>query len=467
MLTYSLEKSRDIPLYDALYRAIRADILEGRLHPGDQMPSKRALAEHLQISKVTVENAYAQLEAEGYLFARSRVGYFVEAGEWTAASALNSPCLPQTTAQILQPSPESAPCVDFSRGSIDHSRFPFSVWTRLMRSVIADAGAHLLAPVAPGGVPELREAIAQHLYRMRGLSVSPSCIIVGAGSEYLCQLLIQLLGRNLLYATENPGYAKMRRLFAANGVRQCAVAMDRAGVRPDLLQASGADVLHLSPSHHFPTGIVTGAPRRHELLSWAYERKERYLIEDDYDSEFRFVGRPLPTLMSCDTGGRVIYMNTFSRSMAPSMRISYMVLPPALLERFYETLGFYASTVPAFEQYTLARFLSGGYFEKHLSRMKKYYRQLRDALIAALESSRFADRLTVLEADAGLHLLLRVNTSLTDEALKAYCRNHKIAVNCLSEYFAAPTADLHTLVLRYAGITAAQLDEAAQYLREM
>lgn len=462
MLTYTIVKTRGVPLYDALYRAIRTDILSGRLRPGERLPSKRALAEHLQISKVTVENAYAQLEAEGYLCVRNRIGYFVEAGEWTPLpAAAPRAALPPKTSN------GEALCIDFSRSSIDHSRFPFSVWTRLMRSVIADAGEHLLDPVAPGGVRELREAIAQSLYRMRGMQVSPECIIVGAGSEYLCQLLIQLLGRDLLYATEDPGYAKMRRLFYANGVRQCAIGLDRAGVRTDALTASGADVLHLSPSHHFPTGIVTSAPRRRELLAWAYEREGRYLIEDDYDSEFRFVGRPMPTLMSDDTGGRVIYLNTFSRSIAPSMRISYMVLPPDLLERFHTNLGFYASTVPAFEQYTLARFLAEGHFEKHLSRMKKYYRQLRDTLITALKGSPHADRLEILEADAGLHLLLRVDTALTDDALKAYCRAHRIGVSCLSEYYASAGKDLHTLVLRYSGVTAAQIEAAACQLREM
>ncbi len=468
MLTYHIDRTGKIPLYDALYRAIRDDILAGRLAPGERLPSKRALAEHLHISKVTVENAYGQLFSEGYIYSRSRSGYYVEHGDWGTEGTVSPAFAAGVPAEQKQMPQEEPLVIDFTRGSIDTERFPFSVWSRLMRSVIADEGEHLLRAAPPGGVPVLREAIAAYLYRMRGLSVLPEQVIVGAGSEYLCQLLLQLLGREKCYATETPGYPKMRRLFAANGVRQVAVGMDASGVSPTLLAESGADVLHFSPSHHFPTGIITSAARRRELLTWAYAGKARYLIEDDYDSEFRFVGKPVPTLMSADSDGRVIYLNTFSKSIAPSIRISYMVLPPRLLEKFTETLGFYASTVPAFEQYTLARFLNEGYFEKHLARMKKYYRQTRDFLTAAIAASPYADRITVREEDAGLHFLLQVRTALSDAALKAWCRERLIGVNCLSEYDAVPAANaaLHTLVIHYSGVTRQQIEEAAKRLRE-
>ena len=457
MLTYELKKTPGVPLYEALYRCIRADILSGKLAAGEKLPSKRALAAHLEVSKVTVEGAYAQLLAEGYLRSEEKVGFFVE-------STLRT----QATAPIPAPARSREVQWDLDlTANAPATGFPFSVWMRLQRQVMLDYGDRLLAHLPPQGYPELRAAIAEHLLQFRGMAVDPENILVGAGTDFLYNLLIQLLGRDKRYAVEDPGYHKIRQIYAAGGVECVSAALDEAGVRPDSLGA--AQILHCSPSHHFPTGIVTPAARRRELLRWAEESPERYIIEDDYDSEFRFHSYPVPALLTMDRRGKVIYMNTFSKTLAPSIRISYMILPPALMADFRQKLGFYSCTVPSFEQYTLARFLSGGWFEKHINRMRKFYRTRRNRVIGMLEQSPFAGRMTILEQDAGLHFLLRVDTPRSDRELKELCARAGIRVRCLGDYYdgqVPPWAE-KCLVVNYSGLDEARLPAALERIHAL
>ena len=448
MLTYELKKSPGVPLYEALYRCIRRDILSGVLQPGEKLPSKRALAQNLEVSKITVETAYNQLLSEGYIRAREKVGYFVEVVE-----------------RHVQPPPHTQPqnsdapreyLLDLTANATE--QFPFSVWSRLQREVMLDYGEKLLAPLPNQGIPELRQAIADHLTAFRGMHVNPRNILIGAGTDFLYNLLIQLLGRDKVYAVEEPGYGKIRRIYAAGGVRCVSAPMDGQGVRPDSLEE--ADVLHFSPSHHFPTGLITPVSRRMELLSWAKEGK--WIIEDDYDSEFRFDAHPKPAMQSLDFGGRVIYMNTFSKSLAPSIRISYMVLPENLMAEFQERLGFYSCTVPSFEQYTLARFLSRGHFEKHINRMRKFYKNRRNTVVSLLENCAFSHRLTILEQDAGLHFLLMVDTQLSDRELTERLSQAGIRISALSEYFHEDATDRHCLVVNYSGLKEEKLLQALE-----
>lgn len=244
----------------------------------------------------------------------------------------------------------------------------------------------------------------------------------------------------------------------------CPLALDESGVPVEAVERSGVQVVHLSPSHQFPSGVVMPIARRQSLLRWAEEEPGRYLIEDDYDSEFRFTGRPIPPLQNIDRAGRVIYMNTFSRSLAPSLRISYMVLPPALLERYQRTLGFYSCTVPAMEQYTLARFLSEGYFETHVNRMRGFYRGRRDQVLDALSRSPLAGRYQVRGEDAGLHFLLRLETERDDRSLARAAEERQIRLSFLSDYGGGES---HVLVVSYPGIELARLPEALAHLAEL
>ena len=445
MVTYELKKSPGVPLYEALYRCIRRDILEGTLKPGTKLPSKRALSQNLEVSKITVEAAYNQLLAEGYIRSQEKVGYFVEAVEGRN---------PPPPVQLEQPQKQREFLLDLT--GIGTEQFPFSVWSRLQREVMLDYGAKLLLPLPNRGVMELRQAIADHLAAFRGMQVSPQNILIGAGTDFLYNLLIQLLGRDKVYAVEEPGYDKIRQIYAAGGVGCISAPMDDKGVLPEGL--SQADVLHCSPSHHFPTGLVTPVSRRMELLDWAGE--DKWIIEDDYDSEFRFDAHPMPTLQTLDGAQRVIYMNTFSKTLAPSIRISYMVLPPALMEQFQKVLGFYSCTVPSFEQYTLARFLSRGYFEKHINRMRKFYKKRRNALVSLLENCSFSQKLTILEQDAGLHFLLKVDTALPDGDLAQKLSDVGIRVKALSEYYHDQGRDRHCLVVNYSGVKEEALEQA-------
>ncbi len=454
MLTYELKKSPGVPLYEALYRCIREDILSGTLSAGQKLPSKRALAANLEVSKITVEAAYDQLLSEGYIRSVEKVGYYVETVEQAGRKTTEAP---------VQTPQNEAPVLDLTGGT---GHFPFSVWSKLQREVMLDYGENLLLPIPNQGIWELRQAISEHLAQFRGMHVSPENILIGAGTDFLCNLLIQLLGRDKVYAVEEPGYGKIRRIYAAGGVRCVSAPLDLKGVRPEGL--ANADVLHFSPSHHFPSGIVTPVSRRMALLDWAMERDNRYIIEDDYDSEFRFDAHPMPTMESMDHGGRVIYMNTFSKTLAPSIRISYLALPPELMEKFRAELGFYSCTVPSFEQYTLARFLSRGYFEKHINRMRKAYRTTRNRVVEVLGNCPFAKNITILEQNAGLHFILKVDSSLSDDEMVKKCARAGIRIRALSDYFhGAEALDTHCLVVNYAGLKNEDIDKLADILGKL
>lgn len=457
-LTYDLAQRGNLSRYEYLYRCIREDILSGRLTAGEKLPSKRALARHLQVAVVTVETAYAQLAAEGYLRPEAKRGYFVAPVEVKGGPAL------KRSESSEKPRTEPEWILDLKTGGTGTEGFPFSVWARLMRRVITERGTQLLLPMPHNGVLELRQAISGYLYRVRGISARAEQIVVGAGTEYLYNLLVQLLGRDLAYGVEDPGYYKAARIYQLNGARCIPVPVDRQGVVPERLDAR-LDVLHISPNHQFPTGSVMPITRRQKLLRWAREQSGRYIIEDDYDSEFRFTGLPIPSMREGDSMGRVIYMNTFSRTLAPSLRISYMVLPEELLERYRQRLGFYSCTVPAMEQYTLALFLEEGYFESHINRMRFFYRGQRDQIIAAIRESGLAAQCRTEGENAGLHFLLRLKTERTDRELARWAEERGLRLSFLSDYAQNRVSEwAHTLVIHYPGLEPGRVRQGLELL---
>jgi GntR family transcriptional regulator/MocR family aminotransferase len=314
------------------------------------------------------------------------------------------------------------------------------------------------------GIPELRKAIAEYLYEFRGLSISPERIIIGAGTEYLYGLIIQLLGNEHTYAIEDPGYGKLGKIYNANHVEVKYIPIDNQGIRLEKLEDSGADIVHISPSHHFPTGIITSIGRRIQLLDWAKSSDGRYIIEDDYDSEFRMSGRPIPTLSSIDESGKVIYMNTFSKSLAQTIRISYMILPDELYKIYTEKFNFYSCTVSTFEQYTLAKFIERGYFEKHINRMRNHYRNARNELLKIIKENSSVE-VNITEEHAGLHFLMNVPTTLTDSELIKKASDNGIIINCLSQFYHNPEeAPEHIIIINYSGIEEAKMKEAIEIL---
>ena len=460
MITPVLDPALDTPLYEQLYRQIRRDIEAGVLSAGEKLPSKRALSAHLKGSVVTVEGAYGQLLAEGYLRSEAKRGFFVADVE-PAAPAPAAPRRPE----VGEEHPAAAPRYDFATNAVDAARFPFATWAKLMRQVLTRENSGLLSAIHPQGVPALRAAIVDHLRSFRGIDARPDQVVVGAGSEYLTGILFQLLGREGGYAVEDPGYRKFGAILSRQGALICPIPLDGHGLRVDALTWSGARVVHVTPSHHFPLGTVMPVGRRRELLSWAMAGEGRYIIEDDYDSEFRFSGRPIPALQSLDTGERVVYLNTFAKSLAPSLRIGYMVLPPHLAERYRREFLLYSSTVPSFEQYTLARFLEGGHFERHIARMRVEYRDRKGALTSCVKELGLPAKLS--GADAGLHMLLTLENGMGEAELVGRAAAEGVAVYPLSAcWLTPPPEDLSpTLIMGYARLEAGDIQAAFRRLK--
>jgi GntR family transcriptional regulator/MocR family aminotransferase len=465
MLTYSFDNKGNDSLYEFLYKSIRDDILSEKLRKQERLPSKRALAEHLGISTITVENAYNQLMAEGYIYSKPKSGYYV--------SPISSPSIytakdkNRYTAEEDEYSHKNYPA-DFTNNASAQYSFPFITWAKLMRQTLSEKQDKLILNSPSIGIRELRCAISDYLFQFRGMSADPDCIVIGAGTEYLYSLIIQLLGRDKKYVLEDTGYRKIAQIYKANNINFEYITLDSDGVDKKMLEKSDAQVLHISPSHHFPTGIVTPVSRRYELLSWAGELPERYIIEDDYDSEFRFSGKPIPSLQSIDNMHKVIYINTFSKSLASTIRISYMVLPEELMQRYKEELSFYSCTVSTFEQYTLAAFIKQGYFEKHINRMRNYYRTQRDMVMTAIKNHPFYSKVTIKEENSGLHFLMKIDTQLSDGELIQRARSNNVNLTCLSQYYHnCEKAPEHTLIINYSGLQKEDISEAIAKLFEV
>lgn len=458
MLTYDMEKRGKTPGYKYLYQCIKADILDGRLSPDEKLPSKRTLAEHLGISVVTVMNAYELLTAEGYIYSKPKKGYYVIPIKAQKPSVSN--------ANTGERSEDTQTGFDFSGRGFAAGQFPFSVWARLMRRTILDYEDELLRPLPFNGAKALRQAVCDYLYHQRGMSVQPEQMIIGAGTEYLYTLIIQLLGKEKCFAVENPGYTKIPRIYEMNGVRTEYVDIDKKGISPQGLIDCGAEVVHISPCHHFPTGITMPADRRHDLLNWADETGG-YIIEDDYDSEYSRL-TPTENLFTTDKNGRVIYLNTFSRTIAPSIRISYLVLPPELMKLYREKMKFLSCTVSGFEQYTLAAFISEGYFERHINRMRRYYKSLEKEVISVIRNSGLDSRVQIIENSSGLHFLMKLDTELSDSELRELMRKNGISGSFLSDYLCKPDkAQEHIIIVNYSNFNLDNLNKAIKILKKI
>lgn len=521
MLTYDFHDMKNETLTAYLYRKIREDILEGRLKSREKMPSKRTFSRNMGVSTVTVENVYAQLVAEGYLDAKPRSGYYVaeigesllvpgrkEAGraqqdaavegrrtDQPDASAESRPGdQPGAAADVRLAEPaergkqEAFRGIDLADAKADPDTFPFGTWAKIIRQVLQTKRQELLTKAPGSGVLELREEIARYLLQYQNLAVSPEQIIIGAGTEYLYSLLIRLLGSSKVYAVETPGYPKTARIYETNRVKVRFIPMDSHGISMQDLEKSGADVVHISPSHQFPTGVTMPVGRRAELLCWAKEGQTakdeaepagRYIIEDDYDSEFRLAGRPIPPLMSIDRDGKVICLNTFTKSLASTIRISYMVLPLPLLEVYREKLGFYSCTVSNFEQYTLAEFIRQGYFEKHINRMRTFYRRKQDLVLKAVQQSGLADRTRIIGEDAGLHFLMEVRTDRSEQELSELAGEAGVRIFGMEHYRGGTDQEDHVfgrsreragrrpcMVVNYSGLADEQIERFPELLTD-
>lgn len=464
MLTYSFSETRSEPLYQQLYQCIKNDIVKGILGADDKLPSKRNFAKNLGVSTITVENAYAQLIAEGFAYSLPKKGFFVADIRNGSLGQREKRGKEEEKGQTEQ----KKYLADLTSNQTCSEQFPFSVWAKLMRASLKEDREGLMRNAPCAGILQLREAIAGHLRDFRGMEVRAEQIIVGAGTEYLYGLLLQLLGMEKCYGVENPGYHKIYKIYKSHQVACRYVEMDSAGVSIPSLEEKGVDVVHISPSHHFPTGIVMPVSRRYELLGWAAKKGERYIIEDDYDSELRLTGKPVPSLQSIDIQEKVIYMNTFTKTLSSTVRVSYMVLPEHLAKYFLETLSFYSCTVSNFEQYVLARFINEGYFEKHINRMRNYYHEKRDILLRQIADSAIADHCSISEEDAGLHFLMKIDTSLSDEEICAALEKEEVKISSVGQYYAEPAENReHVFVMNYSSLEEENIEKVIRILEKV
>ncbi|PID13836.1 GntR family transcriptional regulator [Sporosarcina sp. P34] len=445
MIFIELQKNSDIPLYQQIYNQIKQDMIDGKFLVGMKLPSKRQLEEFLGVSQTTIEMAYDQLMAEGFIAAEPRKGYFVQAIEELAyVQPVKSDTLPEV--------PASKPVdYDFSPSSIDTENFPFIVWRKYARDIMDTSHAHLLLLGDPHGDVELRQEIARYLYHSRGVDCTPEQIIVGSGTEQLLPLIIRILGERARYAIEDPGYLMTKHVFSENYRKTIPIAVDHEGLDVKALQRSDASIAYVTPSHQFPTGAVLSAARRIALLNWAASNPDFFIIEDDYDSEFRYRGRPIPSLQGMDKGENVIYLSTFTKSLMPSMRIAYMVLPPRLLDRYRQAFIPYSSSVPRIDQHILARFMADGQFSRHLNRMRKIYRRKMHTLTNLLKS--YGPIISFSGDEAGMHVLLHIHTTRTEKELISEALQSGIKVRGLNTYKVTPDQSPPSFLIGFGGLT--------------
>lgn len=450
------------PMYEQIYQYIKQEIRTGNLKQGARLPSTRVLAENLKVSRSTTQMAYDQLVAEGYIENIPCKGCFVQQIEELVEvePEQNGAFIPEISEE------KSGIEIDFSPRGIDLTHFPFNAWRKVTRDTLVDDKKEMFLTGSPQGEPALRKAILGYLHSARGVNCGEEQIIVGAGSEYLLMLLSQILGNERVIAMENPTYKQAYRVFESLGYRMVPVEMDQYGMDAEMLEESGADVAYVMPSHQYPTGIVMPVTRRQELLRWAGRKKGRYLIEDDYDSEFRYKGKPIPALQGMDTRGKVIYIGTFSKSIAPAIRVGYMVLPVKLLAIYRQRLGFYASTVSRIDQNIIYQFLIGGYYERHLNRMRAIYKSKHDVLLGQLKQ--LEPDFTIQGEFAGLHVLLTSRKEKPEQWLIEKAQKIGVKVYGLSSYFIHNHHNNRpfTVILGYANLSEEEIKEGVALLKE-
>jgi len=462
-LMIPLNTRSGVPMYEQIYSYMKEEIRKGNLKAATRLPSTRVLAENLKVSRSTTQMAYEQLVSEGYIETVPCKGYYVTRIEELVE-------VKQAAGEDFRAGLEAAPQeryqVDFSPRGIDLNHFPYNAWRKVTKNTLVDDNKELFLTGNPQGEAALREAIRGYLHSARGVNCSQEQIIVGAGSEYLLMLLSRILGTEHVIAMESPTYKQAYLVLDSLGYPVVPVEMDRYGLSAKLLEESGADIAYVMPSHQYPMGIVMPVKRRQELLNWAGKSPSRYLIEDDYDSEFRYKGKPIPALQGMDSAGKVIYIGTFSKSIAPAIRVSYMVLPAPLMENYQKKAGFYASTVSRIDQNILYQFLVDGYYERHLNRMRAIYKAKHDTLMAALKE--LESEFSVKGEYAGLHVLLTHKKGRPESWLVERAKKAGVKVYGLSSYFIHPQHNMYpsTVVLGYANLDMEEIERGIALLKD-
>jgi len=466
-LMIHLDNNSKKPLYQQIYQYVREQIEDGKISCGEKLPSTRILAKYLQVSRSTVELAYEQLLSEGYMEAEKCRGYYASdisklylAGE-KRDREMGLQDFPRKKKENYE--------IVFSPDGNEMGYFPYNAWRKLSREILSADNPEPFLSGEPAGEWELRRAVCNYLYHARGVNAVPKQIIVGAGNEYLLILLAQVLGEKRKVAMENPTYLKAYRTFCNVKYEIFPTGMDEGGISMEEIKRTMPDIVYTMPSHQFPMGTVMPLKRRLELLNWAAGQKECYIIEDDHDSEFRYKGKPIPSLQGNDRWGNVIYMGTFSKSISPSVRVSYMVLPEKLLDRYNKNCGFYSSTVPKEQQMVLTEFLARGYFQRYLNRMRGVYKGKHDFFLGLLRREKWVKN--IYGDNAGMHLLVEVDTDLRQEYVVSRAKEKGVLVYTLEEYQIPGSKikdkEFPILLLGYGGLSEEQMVQGVGLLREI
>ncbi len=470
-MTIQLRTDGGSCLYEQIYEHIKQEIRKGRLLAGERLPSVRFLAEYLQVSRCTVDYAYEQLLSEGYIEARPCKGHFVcpieelfQIGDMeTAGGGRTASAGSAVSSQGADAGAKGENYIDFSPFDIDMSGFPFGVWKKITKNILTYANSDLFSKGEVQGDYDLRLTISRYLHSSRGVNCRPEQMIVGAGNDYLLMLLEKILGPDMRIAMENPTYKRSFQIFRTFGYHISTVDMDDCGMRTEKLEREKGDIAYVMPSHQFPMGTVMPIGRRMELLRWADRKPGRYLIEDDYDSEFRYHGKPIPALQASDRHGRVIYMGTFSKAIAPAIRISFMVLPEPLLERFLRKCSFFSCTVSRIDQRVLNEFIREGYFERHLNKMRKIYGAKHEQLLESMQPLKeFFD---ISGENAGLHVLLTSKTGVEETELIQKAAKYHVRVYGLSQYMVKESLESKTVLAGFGGLSEAEIKEGMELLQ--
>lgn len=454
-----LQGGAKAPLYEKIYEYIKNEIVDGKISKGEKLPSTRLLAKNLSVSRSTVELAYDQLLAEGYIEAEPYRGYFVcdvealyqleQRNHMQEKLQAGQDWQPGWKTEIKHGAGSSKQKeIDFSPYTIDTQNFPYNVWRKLHKNVLLDDREEILLSGDGQGDHELRMAIADYLHQARGVNCVAEQIVIGAGNEYLELLLAQVLGEKKTVLMDDPTYLQAYRTFSNMGYLVKNIPAEQGSMPIEAVRRENADILYVMPSHQFPLGTVMPLKQRLELLKWASEKEGRYLIEDDHDSEYRYKGKPIPSLQSIDHEEKVIYLGTFSKSIAPSLRISYMVLPQHLLKNYQRYCGFYSTTVSKIQQEVLCGFIRGGYFGRHLNKMRGIYKNKHDFLVSELKKRPWVEN--IAGDNAGLHVLVQVDTQMSEEELCERAAEQGIHLMGISEhYIHKPPVSKPVLLLGY------------------
>ena len=429
MLIVALDISKKEPLYEQIYNSIKEEIITGVLPFGARLPSARRLSKHLDVSRNTVDTAYAQLCAEGYIESKPKRGFFVCQVEELAE--LHIPVKIEEEEEEIRP--EKIP-YDFSSAGVDMEQFPYHIWRKLLKEIMINDNSELFQKGNFQGDLELRKAIMYYLRQSRGVHVHASQIVVAAGMENLLFLLRQILGEKVSIGIENPVYKNAYEILKELDFKIHPISMDESGMCVEQLQKTDANLAYVTPAHQYPTGVIMPIGRRSQLLGWAKKDPDHYIIEDDYDGEFHYTRKVLPSLKSLDQHDRVIFMGTFSKTIMPSLRMGYVVMPASTVGAFTDCADITTSGQPVLTQKILTAFLNEGHFFRHLKKMRALYQTRRDWMIAALREV-YGDLFFTEQNDGGMHIVAFLTKGSCDREVARCWQEQQLQVNALSEWY--------------------------------